>query len=368
MMGVFRKVRQKLLPIGLLLMLLTLACGLNSDPKQISHSKFLQTHTYAIGQTTLELFDKERQRPIRAEIWYPTLDTTKVNITADYPFLVPPTSKDADIIPDELPLVLFSHGTGGNRISQFWLASELVGNGYLVASVNHFGNTLDNKIPENFVKIWDRPIDISYLLDHLLVSSKWSASIDTTKVGMAGFSLGGYTGIALAGAVTDYQLIQQFANSEQGKSEFTLPELGDIRHLITNDLVTKGNAEFTNLKDERISAFVVMAPALGQAFKSAEQFSLVDKPILIIGAENDERTPVQTNAKHYHQLIQHSTYNEVPGKTGHYVFMNEAKSGLKRNAPLIFTDDVSVDRKAEHKRISTLAINFFDQQLKSKTQ
>ena len=351
---------KKSLPFAPLLMLLMLACGLNSDPKQISHSEFLQTHRYAIGQTTIELIDKERQRPIKTEIWYPTMDTTKENITANYPFVLPPTSKDAAIIPNQLPLILFSHGTGGNRISQFWLASELVGNGYIVASVNHFGNTLDNKIPENFVKIWDRPIDISYLLDHLLESPKWGASIDTTKIGMAGFSLGGYTGIALAGAVTDYQLLKQFANSEQGQSEFILPELGDIRHLITNELVAKGNTAYDTLKDNRISAFVLMAPALGQAFNSAEQFQLINKPMLFIGAENDERTPVQTNAKHYHQLIQHSTYIELPGKIGHYIFMNEAENGLKRNAPLIFKDDVSVNRKEEHKRISTIVNGFFD--------
>jgi len=69
--------------------------------------------------------------------------------------------------------------------------------------------------------------------------------------------------------------------------------------------------KYADSKDKRISAFVVMATAVGQAFKSKEQFRFIETPILIIGAENDERTPVQSNARHYHCLIQNSRYIEL---------------------------------------------------------
>ena len=178
--------------IGIALIYLN-SCGIRDDYKQISHKEFLQTHKYNIGQSTLKLVDSTRERPLKTEIWYPTKDTTKVNVTKEYPFKLPPTSKDAEIVPRKFPLIMLSHGTGGNRISQMWLACELASNGYIVAAVDHYGNTLDNKIPENFVKVWDRPLDISFVIDELLKNSLWISAIDSTQIGMAGFSLGGYT-------------------------------------------------------------------------------------------------------------------------------------------------------------------------------
>ena len=193
------------------------------------------------------LEDTQRKRVLKTEIWYPTKDTTQINISNEYPFQLPPTSKDASLPSSKHPLILLSHGTGGNRISQMWLATELVGNGYIVAAVNHFGNTLDNKIPENFVKVWDRPLDFSFLITHLLNDSTWAPLIDTTKIGMAGFSLGGYTAIGLAGGKLDFNLLHAYSKTEEGKVEFNLPELGDVSKYITPQIMEEGNNKYLSL-------------------------------------------------------------------------------------------------------------------------
>jgi len=276
--------------IGIALIYLN-SCGIRDDYKQISHKEFLQTHKYNIGQSTLKLVDSTRERPLKTEIWYPTKDTTKVNVTKEYPFKLPPTSKDAEIVPRKFPLIMLSHGTGGNRISQMWLACELASNGYIVAAVDHYGNTLDNKIPENFVKVWDRPLDISFVIDELLKNSLWISAIDSTQIGMAGFSLGGYTAIGLTGGALDYSQLKEFSKTKEGENEFNLPELGDVSKFITPEIIELGNNRYRNLKDDRISAFVAMAPAIGQGFDNKGQFDNVDKTVLIIGAQNDRRTP-----------------------------------------------------------------------------
>lgn len=335
------------------------SCGFKDDYKQISHKDFLQTHKFNVGQSTIEFLDQSRERPVKTEIWYPTNDTTKQNITKDYPFKLPPTSKGAVIAPGNFPLIMLSHGTGGNRISQMWLACELAGNGYIVASVDHFGNTLDNKIPENFVKVWDRPLDISYAIDNILINSDWKSTIDSTQIGMVGFSLGGYTAIGLAGGILDYKQLKKFSKTKEGKNEFNLPELGDVSKFITPEIIELGDKEYKNLKENIISAFVAMAPAIGQGFNNKSQFEMVDKPMLIIGAQNDKRTPINTNAKHYSELINGSEYIELEGQIGHYIFMNEAKYGLERNAPIVFKDDKSVDRKEIHKQVAKTIIDFF---------
>lgn len=352
--------------VGIALIFLN-SCEIGNNYIQMSHQEFLQTHKFNVGQSTIELIDHKRERPVKTEIWYPTKDTTKQNITTEYPFKLPPTSKDAEIASGKFPLIMLSHGTGGNRISQMWLACELAGNGYIVASVDHYGNTLDNKIPENFVKVWDRPLDVSFAIDRLLTESQWVAAIDTTQIGMAGFSLGGYTTIALAGGTLNYELLKEFSNTKEGKVEFDLPELGDVSKFITPEIIELGNKEYRSLKDYRISAFVAMAPAIGQGFNDKNQFKSVDKTVLIIGGQNDERTPVKTNAKHYNGLINGSKYIELKGQVGHYIFMNEAKKGLKKNAPIVFKDDKSVDRKEIHENISKMIVKFFNNELNKKS-
>lgn len=334
------------------------ACTSHTYTSQ-SFQQYLATHQYAVGQTTIALLDSSRNRPLITEIWYPTEDTTKVNLTTESPFKLPPTSKDAEPIAKKSPLVLLSHGTGGNRISQMWLACELASNGYVVAAVDHYGNTFDNKIPENFVKVWDRPIDISYVLDELLRTPPFVSIIDTARIGMAGFSLGGYTTIALAGAELNYEFLKEFSGTEAGKIEFDLPELGDVSPLMTPRIIELGNQEYRSLKDTRISAFVAMAPAIGQGFHDKSQVDRVDKPVLIIGAQQDDRAPVHTNARHYSELLDSSEYIELSGQVGHYIFMNEAKNPLKRNAPIVFKDHSSVDRNYLHQEVSNMVLQFF---------
>jgi predicted dienelactone hydrolase len=140
--------------------------------------------------------------------------------------------------------------------------------------------------------------------------------------------------------------------------------MGDVSKLITPEIVKKGNTKFKNLKDDRVSAFVAMAPAIGQGFQQKEQLININDPILIIGAEKDEITPIETNAKHYHKLIKNSNYIELKGNIGHYIFLNEAKSGLKRDAPLLFKDNLAINRRSEHNKVAKIIINFFDNQLK----
>ena len=151
----------------LLVVSISISCSIQDDYQLPNHQEWLKTHPYSVGQTTLLLVDNSRDRPVKTEIWYPSLDTSQLSVSSEYPFELPPTSKDAKMVDGKHPLIVLSHGTGGNRMSLMWLACELVGKGYIVAAVDHFGNTFDNSIPEHFVKIWDRPKDISFLLDVL---------------------------------------------------------------------------------------------------------------------------------------------------------------------------------------------------------
>lgn len=322
-----------------------------------------------IGQQTLKLYDQSRSRPVITEIWYPS---HKAPVEADVklrtPFIRETTTRNASLPDKKLPLIMLSHGTGGGRLTLEWLAAGLVKQGYMVAAVDHWGNTFDNKVPEQFLKFWERPKDISFAITALLSDDKIGQVIDKDKIAVAGFSLGGFTTIALAGGVLDYNQLLTFTNSKEGEKEASIPELVDLPDLLKNEaFMAKLMKEYKNsgsLTDSRIKAALAIAPALGQGFENKAQVRGINIPVFIIGAEGDEMAPTETNAAHYHQLIEGSGFFLFGGEVGHYVFLNEAHVPMEGDAAIFFNDHATVDRNQVHQKTIELSTAFFEKCLK----
>jgi predicted dienelactone hydrolase len=317
-----------------------------------------------IGERTLHFNDTVRKRPLTTEVWYPTADVPKE--TKDFqPFVRELTSRDASIANKKYPLIMISHGTGGGRLTLEWLADELVRHGFIVAAVDHWGNTFDNKIAIDFVTPWERPQDISFVLSGLLKDAVFGPVIDQSRIGAAGFSIGGYTVIALAGGRLDYQALKAYTNTPGGKKEVNIPEFPGLIEVLKSGKVDESYARSPkSLKDPRIKAFFAMCPAIGQGFVRESQFKEVNAPLYIVGAESDSIAPYRTNALQYHKLMPKSQYLLVRGKVGHYVFLNEAAEPVKKEAPTYFADHPSVDRHAVHQQVAELAAKFFAENLK----
>jgi predicted dienelactone hydrolase len=80
--------------------------------------------------------------------------------------------------------------------------------GYIAAAVNHPGNNaLAPYTVPGFVLWWLRARDLSAVLDHLLADPEFGPRIDPRRIGAAGFSLGGYTRIELAGGTSHPQAV-----------------------------------------------------------------------------------------------------------------------------------------------------------------
>ena len=310
-----------------------------------------------IGERTIHFNDTTRKRPLITEVWYPTADAVKPD--KDFkPFLTEETVKGAAVGDKKYPLILISHGTGGGRLTLEWLADNLVHHGFMVAAVDHWGNTYDNKIAIDFVTPWERPQDISFVLTGLLKDAAFGPHIDRERIGAAGFSIGGYTVIALAGAQLDFKALEDM-------KEVDLPEFPNLFSTIKMEDVKKSYEKSPkSLKDKRIKAFFAICPAIGQGFTRTSQFKDVNGPLYIVSAESDSIAPYKTNAAQYHKLMPKSKCMLVKGKAGHYVFLGEAAEPVKKNAPVYFMDDPSVDRHAIHQQVANLASEFFMQNLK----
>jgi predicted dienelactone hydrolase len=110
------------------------------------------------------------------------------------------------------PLIVFSHGLNGCNTQSRFLMEALADDGYLLVSANHKDAVCENRGPSKpeeslrSAQSWtertyeDRKADINKLLDALRADRTWSSQIDWNRIAFAGHSLGGYTGLALAGA------------------------------------------------------------------------------------------------------------------------------------------------------------------------
>jgi predicted dienelactone hydrolase len=318
-----------------------------------------------IGEQTFRYNDTARKRPLTTEIWYPTTDNSKApSLKKGFPFIVEPSVRNAKLPIQKHPLIIMSHGTGGGRLTMEWLADILVKQGFIVAAVDHWGNTYDNKIAIEFVTPWQRAQDISFVLTQLLNNPDLDKVIDRRRIGAAGFSIGGFTVIALAGAKLDLDAINKFTQTPQGLKEITIPEFPNLINTLDDKEIAASFAKSPPLKDKRIKAAFSMCPAVGQGFVNQSQFKEVDIPMFIVGAQSDSIAPVKTNAAHYHTLMPKSKLFVVPGKTAHYVFLNEAIPEVKKTGGVLFNDDASVNRKAVHELVGNMAVKFFKESLK----
>lgn len=104
--------------------------------------------------------------------------------------------------PTPHPLVLYSHGFLGNRFGGRYLAEYLASRGYVVAAPDHpFTRRWASGGPRA-EDVVNQPDDLSFVIDQVLGwnadERPFSGSIDPTRIGVMGLSLGGMTATMIA--------------------------------------------------------------------------------------------------------------------------------------------------------------------------
>jgi predicted dienelactone hydrolase len=317
-------------------------------------------------------WDKTGPRPLLTDIWYPAAATAEESDVLIGPPATPflnagKAARDADLASGLFPLVVLSHGTGGMSFQLGWLASYLASEGYIAAAVNHHGNNaLEPYKAQGFLWYWERPRDLTVLLDRLLADPDFATQINATRIGAAGFSLGGYTVLAIAGGVTHIELlIEAFKASGRDVSKIMPPEFPDPAAFAEElesltGLVSIANASY---RDDRVRCVFAIAPALGEAF-SPQGLSTVKVPVRLVVGESDQMAPAATNAAYLAKHIKDSELT-VLEKVGHYTFLAEATDAGRRELPMFCVDPPDVDRAAVHLSVAKWADEFFAKHLKA---
>jgi predicted dienelactone hydrolase len=272
--------------------------------------------------------------------------------------------------PAAFPLVILSHGTGGTAQSMAWLGNALAAHGYVVAGVNHPGNNaLEAYTVQGFILWWKRAQDVTAVIDALLVDPAFGPRIDRRRIGAAGFSLGGYTMVALAGGVTSMaQFEESCRRSPDEGSCRPPPEFADLRAKAT--ALAQTDAAFAaalrdserSYRDPRIRAVFAIAPALGPAF-TRDSLEGIGVPVAIVAGKGDRIVPVAANAEFYAATIPHAGLTLFPD-AGHYVFVDICTAAGRATLAAICIDPPDVNRPAIHRDTVALAVAFFDERLR----
>jgi predicted dienelactone hydrolase len=275
--------------------------------------------------------------------------------------------------PAHFPMILLSHGTGGTAATLAWLGTALASHGYVAAAVNHPGNdALEPYTTQGFILWWERARDLTVVIDQMLVDPMFAKHIDAKRIAAAGFSLGGYTMIEIAGGITEPSLYRDFCKSPQADGICTPPpefpdfiaKFNDAENLAKSDpkMLTSLHHASDSYRDPRVRAVFAMAPALGPAFQPAS-LRKISIRVAIVAGTADQNVPIASSAQLFAKEIPHARLTLFPG-VAHYAFLFECGETGKRARPAMCVDAEGIDRAKIHQKTIKLALAFFADTLK----
>lgn len=323
---------------------------------------FRPAYDGTVGTATGKAYATVRDANVSFAIWYPALPGGKaVTVGGNGVFFGTQAGRNAPLRDGKFPLVLMSHGAGGNSGQFGWLASVLADNGYVVVLPNHPGTTSGNASAAAAVRVWERPQDITAVLDHMTGHKDKFAYIDFDNISVVGFSAGGYTALALSGARVDPDLLQGFCDeSDHGMSDCAfLQHFGIDLHQM--DLSPAAQ----DLRDKRVRTGVVVDPGIISTVK-AQSLSDIDIPLFFINLGTAESVPAGVHALQAAQQIPNAEHLFIPDAT-HFSFLAECKARgpkiLEREGELdpLCEDAGGRSRRDIHEELAQRILSYLDQ-------
>ena len=294
-------------------------------------------------------------RPLRVGLWYPTDATPSAQRFATFSQVVAP---GAAVAGRGLPLIVLSHGTGGWYGSHYDTALALADAGFVVAAISHTGDTYDDH--SRATQIWDRPRQVHRLIDFMVGEWPEHAQLDPAKVGMFGFSAGGFTALVAAGGTPDFSRIAAHVAAH--------PDFYDSRLFKASNQEGGAGAARPPLvfvHDPRINAVVVAAPALGFTF-APEGLKAVKAEVQLWQAADDHILPGDEYAPAVRGALPKAPEFHLVAHADHYDFMAPCSPQLAQIAPEICQSRDGFDRAAFHVRFNADVVRFFERTLKVK--
>lgn len=236
------------------------------------------------GYDHIQVDAPHRPRVMEAAVWYPAGgESYTIPLGANPVFTGTRVSFAPRIAEGRYPLIVVSHGSGGNIDGLGWLAGPLAVKGAIVIGVNHPGTTSRDSSPRRTVQVTERARDIPAIIDAALAHPDFGPMIDPDQITVLGFSLGGATALHVAGAQMDRAAYGAYCDRFADASDCRFLQRGGVD---PHDLPAEWEA--TDMADPRVSAMVAVDPGFGYAMTD-DSLSRITARSLIINL-GDEKT------------------------------------------------------------------------------
>lgn len=267
---------------------------------------------YAVSATTLAWTD-DRGQALVAEVWYPVDACNEPEPYPELPF-TGDACRDAPAtqVGGPFPLIAFSHGNAGIRYQSIFLTEALARHGFVVVAVDHPHNTLLDMDGDRMGEVaLRRPGDVVASVDEVFRRSATGdpllgGLVQPDRYGMAGHSFGGWTTLAVAGGVPDFDALRTFCAADDAY------DLCGI-----SDQLPDG-ATIASAPDPRAVVALPMAPAGWYSFGEAGLDPLV--PTLLFGGSRDESETIEREIQPLYDRLPAPKALGILEGAGHYAF------------------------------------------------
>lgn len=231
-----------------------------------------------VGIAEFKITAPHHAQDMQIAVMFPATEGQNFTFAENAVFYGTPMLKDATISQDQYPVVLLSHGWGGNYARMAWLGEGLASNGAIVVAVNHPNSTTFDINFETAFNHWSRAQDLSTALDYVLQDGTFAPFIDETRVHAAGFSYGGWTALSLGGVRGKRDGFFEYCAAAGAGSQFCVELVEEGVDITAIDQVSYE----ASYKDARIRSVAAIDPGLTWGLASEDVQDLT-APALLIG-------------------------------------------------------------------------------------
>lgn len=310
--------------------------------------------SYSVGNRLETLENISPQRDLKVRIFYPTTSNSEPQLLGgNRVFTGYKAIPDAPIASGRFPLVLLSHGSGGNNASLAWLATALAERGAIVVAASHPGSTTGDSRPETDLTLQTR--DLSLMLDHYLAAGVWKNSIDVSKIGAIGHSKGGYSVLALAGGLINRQRLTHYCED--------MPQMPDCRFYKQNGIQLEKTEDArlaASYRDPRITFAIALDPGMSYVL-TPESLKAISIPVLTLAAGYYSRPTgkMTLGTEEIH------TPRQIMPQAGHFDFLPvcqpTAEKILAEEGEAFICDTPAAERERIHQQTITAVTEFMQQ-------
>lgn len=309
------------------------------------------TATAAVGEMhrttttpTAALRDASGSSRVAITVWYPAADGA-----IEKPLLIGPPDRplfdsgraapDAPVANGRHPVVLLSHGFGGTARVMGWFGTRLADAGFVVIAVDHPGSNARGPITETGASLWwERAEDLKAAWNAMRRDDVIGPHLDASRLGVAGFSAGGFAALVAAGARVNVDHFVAFcrAHPDDGvcAPQLEAPSLAarDADAALADPKIRARLADApADHSIPGVRAAFAMAPALVQALDPAS-LPRMTVPVSIVVGDADTVAPAATNASVAARAIPGAREDVLPLVT-HYDFLATCQPAARQVVP-----------------------------------